>query len=328
MKNRLITFISTLVLILAYAIHSHALFNGDVDKANEFMAAGMYPQAISLLDKRINEKPTDAKAHFKLGVCYVHTSNFGWADARFVSSVKLDPEYGFRIGGEYKAAGSEALQKGNINRAGKLFGKAVEYQPNLKGGIAKEVMAVGKASMSDSSLSLAYSLNPANGKEICGLYFTAGNNVSGRTAIDFYRKASMFGNDHREEIGKRLVALAKAGGTGKDLTNEYKEAAKGYISDAAWNEAFPPDYKIYPRGTYAFALKAGESTKSLKGHLIKLPSGVDYNFYSSKNEGKFQVRFQNGAVKDQDSANGNYYNTSPFEIISIEEQTITMSITP
>ena len=31
-----------------------------VKKAKEFMIAGMYPQAIELLDKRINDKPTDA----------------------------------------------------------------------------------------------------------------------------------------------------------------------------------------------------------------------------------------------------------------------------
>ena len=58
------------LVIFALSSPSQAFFNRDVKKAKEFMAAGMYPQAIELLSKRINDKPTDAEAHFQLGICF------------------------------------------------------------------------------------------------------------------------------------------------------------------------------------------------------------------------------------------------------------------
>ena len=43
-----------------------SLFNRDVSKAKKFIKAGMYPQAIAVLEKRINEEPDDVEAHFLL----------------------------------------------------------------------------------------------------------------------------------------------------------------------------------------------------------------------------------------------------------------------
>lgn len=240
MKNKIVSLATSFVLVLLFAIPSHAIFDGDVDKAIEFMKAGMYPQAISLLDKRINEKPTDTEAHFQLGICYIHTGNLGGADARFTSSVKLDSKYGFKIGGEYKAAGEEALNQGNIVRAGTLFKKAIEYQPNLRDGIAKEVMAYGKASMKEQALSLAYSLNPAYGKEISKLFYNKGNASTGKNKINFYRTSKQYNPAFTAEMADHLVSLAKDESTEKNLATEYKKVARDFMSEETWNEAFPP----------------------------------------------------------------------------------------
>ena len=78
-----LVFTAFVALLLASVSPCFALFSNDVDKAKEFMAAGMYPQAIELLKKRINDKPTDADAHFQLGISYVNTGNYGGADERF-----------------------------------------------------------------------------------------------------------------------------------------------------------------------------------------------------------------------------------------------------
>ena len=51
-----------------------SLFNRDVSKA------------IAVLEKRINEEPDDAEAHFLLGRCYIHTGNLSGADTRLESA--------------------------------------------------------------------------------------------------------------------------------------------------------------------------------------------------------------------------------------------------
>ncbi len=117
------------LLILAFSSLSKAFFNSDVKKAKEeFMAAGMYSQAVELLNKRINDKPTGAEAYYQLGICYINTGNFRGADERFASAVRLKADYGYKIGEEYQKAGSQALSKGNARKAQNLFRKAVQYQ--------------------------------------------------------------------------------------------------------------------------------------------------------------------------------------------------------
>ena len=80
------------IILLALSIPAYAFFNSDVKKAKKFMAAQMYPQAIELLTKRINEKPTDEKAHFLLAECSLQTGNYREAANRFDSAINLEPE--------------------------------------------------------------------------------------------------------------------------------------------------------------------------------------------------------------------------------------------
>ncbi len=119
------------------------------------MEAGMYPQAISLLEKRVNEKPTDAEAHYELGVCYINTGNFRGADQRFASAVKLKPDYGFEIGGEYQKAGNDVLNNGNSRQANRLYIQAVKYQPNLKQKIAQYCFNKGASELNKGCFDIA-----------------------------------------------------------------------------------------------------------------------------------------------------------------------------
>ncbi|HMB65832.1 MAG TPA: tetratricopeptide repeat protein, partial [Patescibacteria group bacterium] len=51
-------------------------YAGPVDKARDFMKAGMHKQAESLLEQEINQDPTNAEAHFLLGKCYILLDEF------------------------------------------------------------------------------------------------------------------------------------------------------------------------------------------------------------------------------------------------------------
>ena len=155
-RNRIIcALVFGLCLVFVSSASAFSLFNRDVSKAKKFIKAGMYPQAMAVLEKRINEESDDAEAHFLLGRCYILTGNLSGADARFKSAVRLDADYGFKIGGEYKKAGSDALAKGNVERALRLFRKAVGYQPGLKKEIAGECYRGGMARLNLSLLQAA-----------------------------------------------------------------------------------------------------------------------------------------------------------------------------
>lgn len=111
---------------------SHAFWNQDVTKAKKFISAGMYPQAISLLEKRINDEPTDAEAHFQLGNCYVYTGKYSSADQRYSSAVKLEPDYGYKIADSYMSAANENLATYKLSHAKACYDKAVTYNPKVQ----------------------------------------------------------------------------------------------------------------------------------------------------------------------------------------------------
>lgn len=137
-----------MVVVSIIVCPAHALGKNDVEKAKDFMKAGMYPQAIKLLNKRINEEPLDTEAHFQLGMCFMTTNQYPEANERFRSVARLMPEYvkhnyGTQIGTEYEKVGLSALDQGRIKDAESFFRNAVKYNPNLKKNIAGKCLSQG-----------------------------------------------------------------------------------------------------------------------------------------------------------------------------------------
>jgi tetratricopeptide (TPR) repeat protein len=156
--------------------------SGEVDKAKEFIKAGMYPQAIEVLNKQIEKEPTDAEAQFQLGICFINTGDFSNANERFNSAVKLQSEYGFQIGSEYKKFGDEALAKNNFAGARQAYSQAIGYQPDLKGIIINGLKEGGIKNLNKQTLNTAneqfdflYSLDKGSGILIAKAYLDAFN---------------------------------------------------------------------------------------------------------------------------------------------------------
>ncbi|MBN1834035.1 MAG: tetratricopeptide repeat protein [Deltaproteobacteria bacterium] len=165
--------------------------SNDVSKAQEFMDAGMYPQAIELLNKRTSERPYDAEAHFKLGVCYINTGNYSGANERFISAVRLDSDYGFQIGGVYKNAGYAAFDEGRVSLAQNLFQAAVEYQPSLKDGIIEECFQKG-----ESTFGLILGLDPDQKSRIADYYKSASDKAENEEEkVGYLKKAARMDHD-------------------------------------------------------------------------------------------------------------------------------------
>lgn len=269
-------FIISFILILL-TISGCALFDNDVDKAKKFMSAGMYPQAITLLEKRIHEKPTDAEAHFQLAICYIKQGKYIDAKERFNSAVNLKAAYGYNIGTELHKTAKEELDNKQIDKARRLFFMAIEYQPNLKEEISREVFTKGKIlfdqhryNEADLIFPLAVSFDNNLSRRICDMYYKLGQTVIENESLIFYRKTANYCSAHNVMIGKRLLAIAQNKTTPNESQKWRKEASK-YIT-------VTPDKIVYKPGKYSFILKAGEVTD----HWIQIASGCSWDLRSSK----------------------------------------------
>lgn len=290
-----------ILLVILYAIVltlPQVAFAGNVSKAKDFMKAMMYPQATALLEKEINNNPTNAEAHFQLAVCYINKGDIGNADARFVSAVALKPDYGYEIGKAWRTAGTQALSKNNVSSVDMLFSKAIEYQPSLKKGIADELYAKGKTSFqggsyrtADSYFSLALKFGYSGAKEIAGFFFDKATQLSSIESIPLFMRAANYDNNLKGEIGERLASMTKDGKYSEKERDSFKHEAGKYLTDAQMTEHFPPDFKIYQPGTYTFNLKAGETTD----HWIQIAHGLNYYSVDSVDH-KFILKFFDGEI--------------------------------
>ncbi|MCD4675040.1 MAG: tetratricopeptide repeat protein [Desulfobacula sp.] len=211
--------------------------SNDVKKAQEFMDAGMYAQAMELLSKRIGEKPSDPNVHFLMGICNIHTNNDRAANDRFASAVRLKPDYGFKIGDEYRKAGNETLTNGDISRALNLYLQAVNYQPGLKDKIGTELLAEGKSffekerhKMAAARFTAANGIKPELGTTIAEYYYQAGKNhdvpldlqtLCFDNAVKYYKKT-----EYVQAHADRHYELSKTAKTTEGAIKELKIANK------------------------------------------------------------------------------------------------------
>jgi tetratricopeptide (TPR) repeat protein len=223
-KTALFSIIIGLILF-ALALPAHALFDSDVDKAKDYMKAGMYSEAVKLLEMRIKQKPTDAESHYLLGTCFLNMGNYRGADERFDSVMRVEPQkYGSQIGKEYKNAADKAVSNRNLLQAQSLYERGIKYDPNLKEG--------------------AYDF-----------YVQLGDQADSATAARLYESALQYtqGNEERrKKVGCRLLKLAAKEYPGARCETLKKEAA-GIVGQDLVDKVFPPAYmKVTFEKTYTF----------------------------------------------------------------------------
>jgi len=250
MKKTLTAIVLFFIMIFVFNTPStsQASLNSDVKRAKAFMAASMYQQAIELLVKRINEKPTDVEAHFQLGICHINTGSLTKADTWFVRTVGLKPDYGYKIGGECKTMGDEALNHGDYGRAKNLYQLAIKYQPSLKEKIARDCFEQGTNHFNyknygpaDDIFTLAAVFDSSYSHQISEMYFNLGNSVDDINCIDYYRISAKYSNSYNREIGLKLAALTLVPKTLEADKRIYKEEASKYLSKVEMKNAFSPD---------------------------------------------------------------------------------------
>jgi tetratricopeptide (TPR) repeat protein len=100
-----------------------------------FMNDGMYPQAIALWEKVIEEHPENAAPYFQLGICHLNLYEFDNADDSFAEAIRLQLDYAYKVSDEYMKVACKALSEGKIIVALDGYKKATQYQPNKDVGI-------------------------------------------------------------------------------------------------------------------------------------------------------------------------------------------------
>ncbi|MFH2046612.1 MAG: tetratricopeptide repeat protein [Pseudomonadota bacterium] len=309
--------LKSFILIYSVLLFFSIVFTGcsdTTDKAKEFMSAGMYPQAIELLDKRIAEKPADANAHFQLGVCYINTGNLSGANERFASAVQLKSDYGYKIGPEYKKAGSQALTKGDMSRAIGLYRQAVQYQPALKNDIGTELVAEGKAlfekgqhKIAENYFMASSSINPDIKESIADYYFQAGNKTDASTdlkticidsAVKFSQKESITKaySDYHYELSKQAKTTEQAIEELKRANQSNKQYSAELLAkqEQLIQEQFLDTVKKY-EAEFGSAKKVELTERGKWAPVCTIPTG-SMIYYLSLNEFKAKDNFNGERV--------------------------------
>jgi len=204
-----------------------AFIKSDVDKAKEFIQAGMYHQAISLLEKEIADNPTNAEAHYQLGICYVDQGNSNRAEEKFSISVHLKPDYRFKIGRAYKKMADVALNRGKLSSIRSHYDKAINYNPSLRKDIASNLLKKGLqgGKNADVILSQAISYNRKLEKEVTNYYYALSQQTTGGKSLEILKKANNYSRKYDSEIGNKLLEIANR--------QESESSRKKYIEEAS-----------------------------------------------------------------------------------------------
>lgn len=282
------------IFLIMFGSSNCIILNQDVQKAKEFMQAGMYPDAVELLNKRIRENPSDAEAHLLLGECYLHQGDYGKAKDQFDHALKLNSNLSNKIGEAYKRAGDKANNDYQIEAALNLYQEAIFYLPDLEEQILTAVYEAGRQDFdrgeyesADHRFSLAASLDHTLNKEISDLFFNLGKDADEQLCVALFRKTKKYSNHHDQEIGEILLSIAYTKNSEQKIQKWRKEASL-YI------EA-PPDYKECIIGSNPFSLKKGELSK----FWFRIPQGIKLvvSIYAYKNTYEVLNRDLEGNIK-------------------------------
>lgn len=298
-KTAVIGFIFCVLFIPFLVSPAYALFDSDVDKAKDFMTAGMYPQAIELLNKRINEKPTDDEAHYHLGVCYLNTGNYSRAEERFSSAIRFDSNYGDQIGDEYKKAALNAMDKGNDSNAVTLFKQAIKNKANLKAGIISHLFIEGKK-QPDRYFSLVLNIDSTQKTKVADYYKSLSDKASDEEQkVTSLKKAAEIDSSRysaeTQALGRKYLALAKenAGWIDKmELSAKQERLARELLGDDVVEEAFP--VKVYKPGDYPAVGEFKYEANRISPNWQLIPNESIFEFVGSK--WNFDLYLHDGSV--------------------------------
>jgi len=218
---------------------------------------GDYIEAIRQLKSRLAESPKDAALQLKLGECYLRGGYHSQAYSVLSDVLRVKPEYTQRVATLYFNAAVSAMGEDEIRLSRVLFQRAAQLDATMGDAAAEEAFRLGRSLFfsgkpheADARFSVANSFDEMYGKKISDLYFDLGNALEDTECLDFYRIAAWYGRSHNEEIGLRLLRLAK-NHPSKEIADMLKSEASRYVDPETVESVFPsPSWKTIVTRSY------------------------------------------------------------------------------
>lgn len=257
MVNKWTAHILCAVLFSLLTCRGIGLATSSSDSQKAATDANACADKIRKLEAQIQRQPNDAETQFRLGICYTKMAKHPQAHKAFTMAFRSNPTYANLIAREYMKAGNEQLREGRIRQSRILFQKAMEYDPRLKTEIASEAFEQGRwlfdrglYDLADERFAVANAMDDSYGKRICDMYFGLGSLVDHKKSLELYGIASWYCSDHNEEIGLRLLDIAKHHSS-KEWAEIFKAEAAKYVRDDAIKTIFPePSWKTVHAAAY------------------------------------------------------------------------------
>lgn len=182
----------------------------------------MVSQAVDLLQKEIQEHPTNAEAHLELGNIYLQQGNYNAAGERFKGAIGLKAGLKGEVGGKCTQVGYSMMDSGRIDEAFRVLNMAVMFDPSLKSEIGKKMgqtgdslMASGKNKAAIHAFNMAAQFDPSI-REAAGEKFAqAGydllnkkNPAATDEALLVFETAQKFKPELKKKIDEKIMAIA------------------------------------------------------------------------------------------------------------------------
>ena len=251
-----IRFLIVLLSVFCYGPPLTSAEDAGID-TEQLIQSRQFTTAIKHLTQALQKNPADAKAALQLGSCYLHTGYYGEAYSALAAAVQGNAEYVETVATLYFNAAAKAMGENEIRFSRVLFQKAIELQPDIRKAAATEAFRqgehlffAGKPHEADARFSVANSLDESYGQRICNIYFNRGNASEGTACVDYYRVAAWYCPSHNEEIGLRLLRMAKAH-SAEEVSEMLRSEAARYVSGETIESVFPsPSWKTIESRSY------------------------------------------------------------------------------
>lgn len=327
-----------IVLGLFYLLASSPASAGNVEKAADFVKAGMYKQAIAVLEKEILENPTSPRAHLELGNAYAATERYQEAEERYKSAVSLSANYGNKVGQIYRKMGDESLKNGRLNSAKMLYGRYLSYYPGEREALAATIFDAAWQEVllknypaSFELHTLASNINPELRQSISETYLKIADNLPDNDCILFYRYALDFTSNQqiKQRVGNRLLAIGSKIAKIPGRNEAQLKLVRVLVAQCLGEQKAEDDLgEIWyaPVGQFDASGKAGERTP----FLIKGAQKSFFNF--GADNFKFKVVYEDGEIirlwvkEDIDKANADRTSSRAFYLEFIEDCKVTLFV--
>lgn len=273
---------------------------GTLGDAKKLMDDGQYRLSEAVFEALVQRNGQNAETWYWWGLCRLKQGH--GADQLFLKAVGLDPaRYTAQVGDAYRKEAEAFLSEGNTDVARNFFDSAVAWDNELKS-------AIGEFLYTRGYYDLAVRYAPDYKAVIADTFFAKGNALTGEASLPYYREAKKYSASHNEAIKETLLSYAR---------NAYEEADIRFWRDAAAEFGdIPPDFKVYPPGTYTFSLTAGEKTD----HWVTFQPGVITQYSIESRDDRFQLMYDDGQVVPAWTPGHWPKNKYKFKIIAVTDQ--------